>query len=61
MIQSLEDFVSMAIQGSQVPSIQNTHYFCIFLIFQFLKKKKKQSKNLKITKQKHVDQTRHKN
>ena len=24
----------MAIQGTQVPKYTNTHYFCIFLIFQ---------------------------
>ena len=33
-IQSLEKFVSMTIQGTQVPMYTNTHYFCIFLIFQ---------------------------
>ena len=27
----------MAIQGTQVPMYTNTHYFCIFLIFHFLK------------------------
>ena len=56
MIQSLENFVSMAIQGTQVSMYTNTHYFCIFLIFQFflnfllkkkLKKKKKKQKNKK--------------
>ena len=34
-IQSLEKFVSIAIQGTQVPMYTNTHCFCIFLIFQF--------------------------
>ena len=35
-IQTLENFVLMAIQGTQVPIYINTHCFCIFLIFQFL-------------------------
>ena len=34
MIQSLKKFVSMAIQGTQVPMYTNTHCFCIFMIFQ---------------------------
>ena len=54
-IQSLKNFFSMAIQGTQVPMYTNSHCFCIFLIFQFfflifMKKKSK----LKINKQKHV-------
>ena len=44
MIQSLKNFISMAIQGTQVPMYTNTHYFCIFLIFSnffyFMKKTK---------------------
>ena len=45
MIQNLENFVSMAIQGTQ-----NTHYFCIFLIFQkkknlYVKQNKAKPKN----------------
>ena len=43
-IQILENFVSMAIQGTQIPMYTNTHCFCIFLIFQiflnFYEKKK---------------------
>ena len=35
-IQILENFISMAIQGTQLPIYTNTHYFCIFLIFLFL-------------------------
>ena len=35
-IQNLENFVLMAIQGTQVPMYTNTHCFCIFLIFLFL-------------------------
>ena len=35
MIQSLENFVSMAIQGTQVPMYTNIQCFCIFLIFHF--------------------------
>ena len=36
MIQSLENFVSMAIQGTQVPMYTKHTCFVIFLIFQFL-------------------------
>ena len=48
-IQSLENFVSMAIQGTQVP-MDTKHSFCIFLIFQFffyfyIKKNKLKLKN----------------
>ena len=35
-IHSLENFVSMVIQGTQVPMYTYTHCFRIFLIFQFL-------------------------
>ena len=35
MIQSLENFVSMAIQGTQVSMYTKHTLFCIFLIFQF--------------------------
>ena len=59
MIQSLENFVSMAIQGTQVLMYTNTHYFYIFQIFKFFfqifekqirKKQKKQlNKNMKET------------
>ena len=59
--QSLENVVSMAIQCTQ-----NTYYFCIFLIFQFLKKKnflilKQNKQKLKINKQKHGKQSKAKN
>ena len=37
-IQSLEKFVSMAIQGTQVPIYTNTHYF----FFSFYEKQNKQ-------------------
>ena len=44
-IQSLENFDSMAIQGTQVPMYINTHWFCIFQFFKifiiFLYEKKK--------------------
>ena len=51
MIQSLEDFVLMAIQGTQVP-MYTKHtlilYFSDFSIYLFIwKKKKKQSKTEK--------------
>ena len=57
-IQSLENFVSMAIQGTQVPMYTNTHCFCIFLIFQFFLflYQKQNKQKLKINKQKHVKQ-----
>ena len=38
MIQSLENFVSIAIQGTQVPMYTKHTLFCIFLIFQFFLK-----------------------
>ena len=42
----------MAIQGTQIPMYTNTHYFYIFLIFQFLFRKiktKQSTKNKQIT------------
>ena len=52
----------MVIQGTQVPMYTNTHYFCIFFIFQFFiyfyekqnktKLKNKQTKTCKHTKYK---------
>ena len=62
MIQSLENFVSMAIQGTQVP-MYTKHtlflYFSDFSIF-FFKWKTKQSKTWKKKKkqQKHVKQSK---
>ena len=41
----LENFVSKAIQGTQVTVYTNTHCFCIFLNFFFKKKNIKQDKN----------------
>ena len=38
-------------QGTQVPMYTNTHYFCIFLIFQFFFMKNKIKQNWKINKQ----------
>ena len=65
MIQSLEDFVSMAIQGTQVPMYTKQTlflYFSDFSIFlNFLYEKKNKAKLKKITKQKHVKQPKHKN
>ena len=63
MIQCLENFVSMAIQGTQVPMCTNTHCFCIFLIFQnfiLFYEKQNKKKKLKIDKQKHVKQIKRK-
>ena len=50
----------MAIQGTQVPMYTNTHYFCIFLIFHFLKYiyEKKYKEKLKTNKQK-TSETKH--
>ena len=65
MIQSLEDFVSMAIQGTQVPMYTKQTlflYFSDFSIFlNFLYEKQNKAKLKKITKQKHVKQPKHKN
>ena len=50
MIQSLEDFVSMAIQGTQVPMYTKHTLFLYFLILKFFlifKKKKKSKQKLK--------------
>ena len=44
MIQNLEDFVSMAIQGTQVPMYTKHILFLYFLIFQFFFIKKKKTK-----------------
>ena len=59
-IQSLENFVSMAIQDTQVPMYTYTHCFYIFFIFFFsifffifMKKNKEKTEN---NKQKHVKQ-----
>ena len=59
MIQSLENFVSMAIQGTQVPMYTNTHYFYIFQIFNFFFNfwKTNKEKIEKTTKQKHERNT----
>ena len=46
-IQSLENFASMATQGTQVPIYTNTHYFCIFLIFHKAKLKTSKKKTWK--------------
>ena len=43
-IQSLENFVSMAIQDTQTPIYTNTHCFCIFLFFFFFFLVEKQNK-----------------
>ena len=42
----VQNFVSKAIQDTQVPIYTNTHYFCIFLIFLFKKKKLKTKQKL---------------
>ena len=62
MIQSLEDFVSIAIQGTQVLKYTKHTlflYFSNFSIFYFLFLYQKQNKQkLKINKQKHVKQSK---
>ena len=61
MIQSLENFVSMAIQGTQVP-MYTKHtlflYFFDFSIFYFIFISKQNKQKLKINKQKHVKQSK---
>ena len=59
MIQSLEDFVSMAIQGTQVPKYNKTHtIFVAFWFFNFFLYQKKNKQNWKTTKQNHVKQSK---
>ena len=62
MIQSLENFGSMAIQGTQVPMYTQLTLFLYFPIFQkkfnFYIKKKKKKQKMKINKQKHVKQSK---
>ena len=57
MIQSLENFVSMAIQGTQVPMYTKHTLFLYFSDF-FILKKKQNKQKLKISKQKHVKQNK---
>ena len=61
-IQSLENFVLMAIQGTQVPMYTNTHCFCIFFYFSnffiFYFNEKQNKAKLKTNKQKHVKQSK---
>ena len=57
MIQSLENFVSMAIQGTQVPMYIKHTLFLYFSDFSnFFFYKKQNEAKLKINKQKHVKQ-----
>ena len=59
MIQSLENFVSMAIQGTQVPMYTKHTLFLYFSDFSKKNLFKKQNKqNWKTTKQKHVKQSK---
>ena len=61
MTQSLENFVSMAIQGTQVPMYTKLTLFLYFsdfsILFLFLYQKQNKQK-LKINKQKHVKQSK---
>ena len=65
MIQSLENFVSMAIQGTQVPMYKAHTVFVFFWFFNFYfyfyNENQNKAKTEKITKQKHVKQPGHKN
>ena len=66
MIQSLENFVSMAIQDTQIPMYtKHTLFlyfsdFSIFFFYFYMKNKTKQKKNQQ-QQQKHVKQPKHKN
>ena len=50
----------MAIQGTQVPIYTNTHYFCIFLIFQKKNYVKKNKTKLKTNEHTRYKDTKHK-
>ena len=61
MIESLENFVSMAIQGTQVPRYTKHTlflYFSDFSIFFLFLYQKQNKQKLKINKQKHVKQSK---
>ena len=66
MMQSLENFVSIAIQGTQEPMYtKHTLFlyfsdFSIFFFYFYMKNKTKQKKNQQ-QQQKHVKQPKHKN
>ena len=53
MIQNLEKFVSMAIQGMQVPMYTKHTLFLYFFLY-----KKQNKQKLKVNKQKHVKQSK---
>ena len=57
-IQSLENFVSMAIQGTQVPMYTKHTLFLYFSDFSFFFYQKQNKQKLKINKQKHVKQSK---
>ena len=57
MIQSLENFVSMAIQGTQVPMYTKHTLFLYFFYFSIFLYEKKEAK-LKNNQQKHVKQSK---
>ena len=54
MIQSLENLVSMAIQGTQVPMYTKHTLFLYFFDFSIFLYEKQNKQKLKINKQKHV-------
>ena len=57
-IQSLENFVSMAIQGTQVPIYTKHTLSLYFFDFNFFFYEKKKEAKLKTNKQKHVKQNK---
>ena len=57
-MQSLENFVSMAIQGTQVPMYTKHTMFLYFSYFSIFFYEKQNKQNWKITKQKHVKQSK---
>ena len=58
MIQSLENFVSMTIQGTQVPMYTKHTLFLYFSDFSNFFFQKQNKQKLKISKQKHVKQNK---
>ena len=57
-IQSLENFISMAIQGTQVPIYTKHTLFLYFSDFSFFLMKNKNKQKLKTNKRKHVKQNK---
>ena len=58
MIQSLENFVSMAIQGTQIPMYTKHTLFLYFSDFSIFFNVKQNKAKLKKSKQKHIKQSK---